>query len=161
MSANKIEIVAEEGKNDFSIIREFEAPIEKVFKAFTDPVYLKQWYMPEEMAFTIETMHCQTGGYYKNHHTHANGMRFGFHGVYHEVDAPTLIIRTSEFSGLPQKLAPTLETTRFETTDKGNTKVIIHTLCISHSFRDAMIENGLRNHMQISYGLLDHLLTTV
>jgi uncharacterized protein YndB with AHSA1/START domain len=153
-----IEIIAEAGKNDFSIIREFNAPKEKVFKAFTVPEYLKQWFMPVEMAFTIEKMECKTGGSFQNHHSHANGMKFGFRGVYHEVTEPNLIIKTSEFLGLPQKMTPVLETTTFETTENGSTKVAIHSLCVSPEFRDAMIQNGMRNHLQISYGLLDNLI---
>jgi uncharacterized protein YndB with AHSA1/START domain len=158
MSNNSIEIIAEAGKHDFSIVREFNAPIEKVFKAFTLPEYLKQWFMPVNMAFTIEKMDCKTGGSFENHHTHPNGMKFGFRGVYHEVNQSNLIIKTSEFTGLPQKMAPVLETTTFETTENGSTKVTIRSLCASPEFRDAMIENGMRNHLQISYGLLDNLV---
>jgi uncharacterized protein YndB with AHSA1/START domain len=161
MSDNIIEIIAEPGKYDFSIVREFNATIEKVFKAFTEPEYLKQWFMPVEMAFTIEQMECKTGGSFQNHHSHANGMKFGFRGVYHEVSEPNLIIKTSEFFGLPQKMAPVLETTTFETTENGSTKVTIHSLCASPEFRDAMIQNGMRNHLQISYGLLDHLVANL
>lgn len=159
MSDNKIEIIAQEGKYDFSIVREFNAPIEKVFKAFTVPEYLKQWFMPVEMAFTIEKMDCKTGGSFENHHTHSNGMKFGFHGVYHEVNKPKLIIKTSEFTGLPQKMAPVLETTTFETTENGSTKVTIHSLCSSPEFRNAMIKNGMENHLRLSYSLLDNMLT--
>jgi uncharacterized protein YndB with AHSA1/START domain len=98
MSDNRIEIIAEVGKHDFSIVREFNATTEKVFKAFSEPEFLKQWFMPVEMAFTIERMECKTGGSYQNHHAHANGMKFGFRGVYHEVNEPNLII-----IGLTQK----------------------------------------------------------
>jgi uncharacterized protein YndB with AHSA1/START domain len=158
MSDNTIEIIAEPGKYDFSIVREFKAPIEKVFKAFTEPEYLKQWFMPEEMAFTIEKMECKTGGSFKNHHSHPNGMKFGFRGVYHEVSEPNQIIKTSEFFGLPQKMNPVLETTTFEITENGSTKVTIHSLCASPEFRHAMIQNGMENHLKLSYSLLDNML---
>jgi uncharacterized protein YndB with AHSA1/START domain len=158
---NQTIIIAEPGKNDFFVVREFDATKENVFKAFTEPQYLKQWFMPEEMAFTIEQMECKTGGSFQNHHSHANGMKFGFRGVYHEVSEPNLIIKTSEFFGLPQKMAPVLETTTFETTENGNTKVTIHSLCASPEFRDAMIQNGMEDHLKISYSLLDNMLTNL
>lgn len=158
MSDNKIKIIAEVDKYDFSIVREFNAPIEKVFKAFTEPEYLKKWFMPSEMAFTIEKMECKTGGSFENHHTHPNGTKFGFHGVYHEVSEPNLIIKTSEFTGLPQKMAPVLETTTFEKTENGSAKVTIHTVCSSPEFRNAMIQNGMKQHLRIAYTLLDNLL---
>jgi uncharacterized protein YndB with AHSA1/START domain len=81
--------------------------------------------------------------------------------VYHEVSAPTLIIKTSEFTGLPKKMIPVLETTTFEKTENGKTKVTIHTLCASTEFRDSMIKNGMENHLQISYTLLDNLLSNL
>jgi uncharacterized protein YndB with AHSA1/START domain len=158
MATGKTEIIAEAGQHDFSIIREFDAPVEDVFMAFTEPAYLKQWFMPVEMAFTIEKMECKTGGSFENHHLHQNGMKFGFRGVYHEVSEPDFIIKTSEFTGLPQKIAPVLESTTFEKMENGNTKVIIHTLCTSVEFRDAMIQNGMENHLKRSYGLLDNVL---
>jgi uncharacterized protein YndB with AHSA1/START domain len=158
MATNKTEIIAEAGQHDFSIIRQFDATVEDVFMAFTEPAYLKQWFMPVEMTFTIEKMECKTGGSFENHHSHQNGMKFGFRGVYHEVSEPDLIIRTSEFTGLPQRMMPVLETTTFERTENGNTKVIIHTLCASAKFRDAMIQNGMENHLKLSYSLLDNIL---
>jgi uncharacterized protein YndB with AHSA1/START domain len=161
MADNKIEIIAEKGKHDFSIVREFNAPTEKVFKAFSEPEYLKQWFMPLEMAFTIEKMECKTGGSFENHHSHPNGVKFGFRGVFHEVNEPNLIIKTSEFTGLPQKMIPVLETTTFEKTEIGNTKVTIYTLCVSTEYRDAMIKNGMENHLKLSYRLLDKLLTNL
>jgi uncharacterized protein YndB with AHSA1/START domain len=158
---NQTQIIAEAGKHDFSIIREFDATNENVFKTFSEPEYLKQWFMPLEMAFTIEKMECKTGGSFENYHSHTNGMKFGFRGVYHEVSEPNLIIKTSEFIGLSQKMMPVLETTAFERTENGKTKVIIHTLCASAEFRDAMIQNGMENHLKISYELLDNLLSNL
>jgi uncharacterized protein YndB with AHSA1/START domain len=158
MATNKTEIIAGAGQYDFSISREFNAPVEDVFMAFTEPAYLKQWFMPVEMAFTIQQMECKTGGSFENHHSHQNGMKFGFRGVYHEVNEPNLIIKTSEFTGLPQKMAPVLETTTFKKTENGNTKVSIHSLCVSPEFRDAMIQNGMENHLNLSYSLLDNVL---
>jgi uncharacterized protein YndB with AHSA1/START domain len=159
--ANQTKIIAEPGKQDFLIIREFDSTKENVFKTFAEPEYLKQWFMPKEMEFTIEQMECKTGGSFQNHHSHTNGMKFGFCGVYHEVAEPNLIVKTSEFFGLPQKMVLVLETSTFETTENGNTKVTIHTLCASAEFRDAMIKNGMENHLKISYALLDNLLSNL
>lgn len=74
------------------------------------------------------------------------------------MNEPTLIIKTSEFIGLPQKMVPVLETTTFEKTENSNTKVTIHTLCASSEFRNAMIKNGMEQHLKIAYALLDTLL---
>ncbi|MCB0848428.1 MAG: SRPBCC domain-containing protein [Bacteroidetes bacterium] len=158
MSINKTQIIANEGQHDFKIIREFSASKENVFRAFAEPDLLNQWFMPEEMCMKIEIMECRTGGSFYHTHIHSNGMKFGFRGVYHEVDAPIRIIKTSEFVGLSQKVQPVLETTTFETSETGNTKVTVHTICPSAEYRDAMIQNGMEQHLQNSYQLLDKVL---
>jgi uncharacterized protein YndB with AHSA1/START domain len=158
MNSKNTDIIALPGKYDFSIIREFDAPAEKLFSAFSEPDCFRQWFMPAGMSFTIQQMDCRTGGSFQNSHTHSNGLVFGFHGVYHEVNTPNTIIKTAEFTGLPQKMPPVLETTSFEPIPNGRTKLIIHTLCISPDFRDAMINNGMAEHLKITYDLLDSLL---
>ena len=161
MADNKTQIIAHSGKADFEIIREFSATKENAFLAFAEPDLLKQWFMPKEMNMTIEKMECRTGGSFHHTHLHSNGMKLGFCGVYHEVDAPTQIIKTSEFIGLPQKMQPVLETTIFETLENGNTKITIHTVCPSAEYRDAMIQNGMEKHLQISYQLLEDVLNNL
>ncbi len=52
--ANKTEIVAEPGKQELFITREFEAPRELVFKAYTDPEMLVQWLGPRNLKMRIE-----------------------------------------------------------------------------------------------------------
>ncbi len=52
--ANKTTITAEPGKLDLSIVREFEAPRDLVFKAYTDPELIKQWLGPRDMKMTAE-----------------------------------------------------------------------------------------------------------
>jgi uncharacterized protein YndB with AHSA1/START domain len=155
---SKTQIIAENGKHDFLIIREFAATKEKIFNAFSNPDLFKEWFMPKEMGLTIKKMECLTGGSFAYSHKHPNGMQFSFQGVYHEVKQPDLIIKTSEFVGLPQKVLPVLEVTTFEDLENGNTKVTIHSFCPSCEYRDAMIQNGMEEHLQISYQLLDNIL---
>ena len=81
----KTKIVAEPNKQDFFITREFDAPKEIVFNAFTSPDLFVQWFLPTELKMEIEVMDCKTGGNYRHFHKHQNGMHFGFRGVFHEV----------------------------------------------------------------------------
>ena len=52
--ANKTEIIAEPGKQELFIIREFEAPRELVFRAHTDRDIYIQWVGPRELKMTIQ-----------------------------------------------------------------------------------------------------------
>src|SRR6478735_265227 len=100
-SNNKTQIIAEQGKQELFIIREFEATRDLVFKAFSDRDLLVQWVGPRGMSMRFEKFEPTAGGSYRYLHSLPNGMEFGFHGVCHEHFAPERIIQTFEFEGLP------------------------------------------------------------
>lgn len=155
---NTTEIKAEPGKQELFISREFEAPREMVFNAFTDPLLLAQWLLPKELSMKIDVMDCRTGGSYHHIHTHTNGMQFGFSGVFHEVAAPERIVKTSEFEGLPERGHVVLEITAFEALPDDRTKVTIHSICRSVAQRDGMIQAGMEPALTIAHNQLDELL---
>ncbi|MBI1764498.1 MAG: SRPBCC family protein [Acidobacteria bacterium] len=155
---NTTEIKAEPGKQEFFIIREFEAPREMVFNAFTDPALLAQWLLPKELNMVIDVLDCRTGGSYHHTHTHANGMQFGFNGVYHEVTAPERIVKTSEFEGLPERGHVVLEFASFEGLPGDRTKVTIQTICRSVAARDGMVKAGMQPALTVAHSQLDDLL---
>jgi uncharacterized protein YndB with AHSA1/START domain len=110
---NKTVITAEPGKQECLISREFEAPRELVFKAYTDPKLIVQWPGSRDLTMIIDRFDVKSGGSYRYIHSRG-GHDFGFHGVIHEVAAPERIIQTFEFEGLPEKGHVAMETARFE-----------------------------------------------
>src|ERR1700743_3201431 len=98
---NQTKIVAEKGEQQLFIHREFEAPRELVFKAFSDPQLITQWLSPCDLTMRIDYFDSRTGGSYRFIHTNPQGMEFAFNGAIHESLAPERIIRTFEFEGLP------------------------------------------------------------
>jgi uncharacterized protein YndB with AHSA1/START domain len=155
---NATEIKAEPGKQEFFIIREFDAPRQIVFKAFTEPALLAQWFLPKELQMKIDVMDCRTGGSYHHVHTHANGMQFGFGGVYHEVTAPERIVKTSEFEGLPERGHVVLEITLFGVLPDDRTRVAIQSICRSVAQRDGMLRAGMEPALTAAHRQLDELL---
>jgi hypothetical protein len=103
-------------------------------------------------------MDCRTGGSYHHVHTHANGMRFGFNGVFHEVTAPERIVKTSEFEGLPERGHVVLEITSFEALPSDRTKVTIQSVCRSVVQRDGLLKAGLEPAIMVAHNQLDELL---
>ena len=97
---NKTEIIAEPGKQELFIKREFEAPRELVFRAHIDPEIYVKWVGPRDLTMTINKWEPHDGGSYMFTHER-DGHKYGFLGVYHEVVAPERIIGTFEFDGLP------------------------------------------------------------
>jgi len=158
MSNNKTKIIAEAGKQEVFIIREFDAPRELVFKAFTDKDLLVRWVGPKEMTMRYEKFEPRAGGSYRYISTLPGGMEFGFHGVCHDITAPERIIQTFEFEGLPEKGHVVLETTRFETLENNCTKVIIQNVFQSVADRDGMIAAGMERGVMDSHQKLDQLI---
>jgi uncharacterized protein YndB with AHSA1/START domain len=56
---NKTKITAESGKQELEIIREFDAPRELVFKAYTDPDLYRQWLGPRRLKMNLEKLSLQ------------------------------------------------------------------------------------------------------
>lgn len=159
---NKTSIIAEPGKQELFITREFEAPRELVFKAHNDPDMLKQWLGPRDLTTEIEKFDGRSGGSYRFINCRpATGHKFSFNGVIHEVAAPERIIRTFEFEGLPERGHVSLETATFEALPKGRTKLTIHSVFKSVADRDGMIMSGMEGGLNDSHERLDELFEKI
>ena len=135
--ANKTTIIAERGKQEFFITREFDAPRELVFKAFNEPELLLQWLGPCNLSMEIEKYDSRSGGSYRFIHADNSGRKYAFNGTIHEVLAPERMIRTFEFEGLPERGHVSLEFLTLEVLQGNRTKMQIHSVFKSVADRDA------------------------
>jgi uncharacterized protein YndB with AHSA1/START domain len=156
--ANKTTITAEPGKQELFIIREFDAPRELVFKAFTDPKLYVQWLGPRELTMTLERFEPRNGGSYRYIHKDRDGNEYAFYGVNHEVLAPERIISTFEFEGLPEKGHVMLGTVKFEALPANRTRLVSQSVFQSVADRDGMIQSGMERGVNEGYDRLDELL---
>ncbi|MFT3704284.1 MAG: SRPBCC family protein [Agriterribacter sp.] len=157
-SKNQTTITAEKGKQEIIITREFDAPRELVFQAYTDPEILVQWLGPREMTLRFETFASKAGDSYRYINSLPNGMEFAFHGVCHDLTAPERIIQTFEFEGLPEKGHVALETTKFESLPGERTKITTQTVFQSVADRDGMVQSGMERGVLDSHNRLDEWL---
>jgi uncharacterized protein YndB with AHSA1/START domain len=159
MTKNKLtKIKAEPGKQEIFIEREFDAPRELVFKAFTDPELYVQWIGPRGLTTMLETFESRNGGSWRFIQKDPEGNEFAFHGVNHEVQPPERIIGTFEFEGLPEKGHVILQTVRFEALHGKRTKMIEQSVFQSVADRDGMIQSDMEEGVNDSYDRLDELL---
>jgi uncharacterized protein YndB with AHSA1/START domain len=158
---NQTKVSAEPGKQELFVTREFDAPRELVFKAFTDPALYVQWFGPRYLTTTLDTFEPTSGGRWRTIQTDQNGNQFGFHGVHHEVLAPERIIGTFEFEGLPETGHVLLETIRLEALPGGRTRLIAQSVFQSVADRDGMVQSGMESGADDSYARLDELLLTL
>lgn len=86
-----------ETSNWVKIQRVFDAPIEMIWKMWTDPELFKQWYGPNGMSVPVAEMDVAVGGTRKVSMQMVmpeRTMTMWFTGVYKEVTAPTRLVYT-------------------------------------------------------------------
>jgi len=154
---HKTEIIAEPGKQELYIIREFDAPRELLFEAHTNPDIYVKWVGPKDLEMRIEKMDAQNGGSYRFIHKR-DGHEYAFSGVYHEVLEPERIIGTFEFEGLPERGHVIMGTTKFEELPGGRSKLVHQSVFQSVEDRDGMIASGMDRGVNDGYEKLDEIL---
>ncbi|NMR21013.1 SRPBCC family protein [Cellulomonas fimi] len=137
------------------IVREFDAPAEKVFRAHTDPELVTRWLGPRGLEMRVEHYDCRTGGSYRYVQAE-NGEEYWFHGSFHEVRPSERIVQTFTFEGYPDAVA--LETLLLEDLGDGRTRLTTTSLVDSFEGRDAFVVSGMEVGVNEGYERLDELL---
>ncbi len=153
------EIVADPDVPLVRIVREFDAPREKVFRAHTDPDLVVQWLGPRGLTMRIDHYDCRSGGSYRYIHSRdgVDGREdFAFHGSFHEVRPNELIVQTFTFEGFPDDVA--LEKLRLEDLGNGRTRLTATSLVDSFEGRDAFVASGMETGVVEGYERLDDVL---
>ena len=154
-NTEKTRISAEPGSHQITIEREFDAPRELVFRAYTEPELLVQWLGPRQYRMTIDRYELRHGGAWRYIHADDAGNEFGFRGVFHGDPSSDGIVQTFEFEGMPGHVC--LETLTLEERE-GKTLVRTNSVFQSVADRDGMIESGMESGVNEGYDRLDVLL---
>lgn len=149
--------VAEPEKHEVIITRVFDAPRERVFKAFTDPNLIPQWWGPKRYTTTVDRMEVRPGGVWRFVQRDESGSEFAFHGVYHETTSPERLVYTFEFEGVPGHVL--LATVTFEELKDGKTKLTNASVFQSIADRDAMLRTDMEKGASESMDRFAELLT--
>jgi uncharacterized protein YndB with AHSA1/START domain len=152
---SKTQIDAPAGVPFVDITREFDAPLELVRRAWTDPDLVKQWLGPRKYEMVIERWEPRAGGAYRYIHRDEAGNEFGFHGVFHSND-PDNMVQTFEFEGMPGHVS--LDKLALEDIGGGRTRAHIHSVYQSLQDRDGMVQAGMGDGMNEGFERLDELL---
>jgi uncharacterized protein YndB with AHSA1/START domain len=148
----------EPGKQELSITHVFDAPPDRVFKALTDPRLIAQWWGPRKYETIVDKMEVKVGGIWRFINRDASGAEYAFHGVYHEILAPTRMVQTFEFEGMPGHVS--LETATLEDAD-GKTLFTAHSVYQSVEDRDGNVQAGMEAGARETYERLDEIIAKV
>jgi uncharacterized protein YndB with AHSA1/START domain len=149
------QITAEPGIPQILISREFDAPRDLVFRAYTDPELLVQWLGPRDLTMKVEQFDVRDGGKWRYVSTDTDGNEYGFHGVFHGTPSPDGIVQTFEFEGVPGHVS--LDTYTLEDLD-GKTLMRSVSCFQSVEDRDGMIAGGMERGVRDSGERLTELL---
>jgi uncharacterized protein YndB with AHSA1/START domain len=155
---NQTKFIIEPGKQELFAIREFDAPRELVFKAFTDPQLYVRWFGPRSLTTTLDIFEPHSGGRWRAIQRDQAGHEFAFRGVNHDVTFPERIIGTFEFEGLPEPGHVILGTYRFEELPGGRTRLTAQDVFQSVADRDGMVASGMEGGAVEGYERMDEIL---
>jgi uncharacterized protein YndB with AHSA1/START domain len=137
------------------IVREFDAPPDKVFRAHADPELFARWNGPRGMETRIDHHDCRTGGSWR-YVMSQDGEDYAFRGCFHDVRPNELIVQTFTWEGMPDGVA--LEKLVFEDLGDGRTRLSCTSLVDSFEDRDAFVASGMEVGVVEGYQRLDEVL---
>jgi len=144
-------IIAGDKAPTITIIREFDAPRERVFRAHADPELYAQWVGPRALTTRITRWSARTGGEW--------AMTDGdnsFYGSFHEVRAPERLVWTFTWEGAPDGVS--LETLTLEELPGDRTRITGVSVVESFELRDQILASGMEVGVVEGYEKLDELL---
>ena len=152
---NALVITAEPGVPFVDMVRELDASVVDVFRAYTDPDLVRQWLGPRGLVMEMGSWDARVGGNWAYVHIDPAGGRYGFRGVFHDVVENSSIVQTFEFDGVPGHVS--LERVRFIDLG-GRTRIESHAVFQSVEDRDGMVASGMESGVRDGYERLDELL---
>lgn len=130
----KTKIEAEDGKQDIVITREFDLPLELLFKAYVEPEIVAQW-----MGTNVLKLECKPHGSWQFETTDAQGkVVFRANGVIHAFVPNQKITRTFEMENAPFPVQ--LEFLEFESLTDNTSKLTMQIVYRSVAHRDQMLQ---------------------
>lgn len=138
------------------IVREFDAPVDRVYRAHVDPELVKQWLGPRSIDMDITKWDMRTGGEYRYTALRGGEVVAHFYGSVHRVWENQRIVQTFGFEEMPE--AVSLDTAEFIDLGDGRTRLELLSVVYSMKARDGMLASGMETGVKEGYDALDELL---
>lgn len=147
----KTKINAEEGKQELTITREFDLPLELLFKAYEEPELVEQW-----MGTKVLKLENKNHGSYHFETTDPRGNKHGFSGVIHEFIPNVKITRTFEMENTPFPVQ--LEFLEFENLTETTSKLKMHIVFRSLEYRNQLMQLPFAQGINMAHNRLQEVL---
>jgi uncharacterized protein YndB with AHSA1/START domain len=148
----KTKISAEEGKQDLVITREFDLPLDLLFKAHTEPELLEQW-----MGTKVLKLDNKKHGSYQFETSQNGSVMFKANGTIHEFVPNQKIIRTFEMENMP--IGVQLEFLEFEKITEETSKLKIQIIYKSVAHREQQLKMPFAYGLNMAHNQLEEIVT--
>ncbi len=146
------------------ITREFDAPRQLVFRAFTTPELVRRWWHAKRGEVTVCEIDLRVGGKWRYVMVANDGTEVGFHGEYREIVPNERIVSTETYEGLPEDVpeedGTTVNIATFTERD-GGTLLTLLVEAPSKATRDAIIDSGMEDGLQDALELLEGIANSL
>jgi uncharacterized protein YndB with AHSA1/START domain len=156
-SKHRTELMVDQRLPTIELVRDFDAPVDRVYRAWVDPVLVAQWMGPRSVDMVIETWDCRTGGEYRYTAVRDGEEIAHFYGSFHQVRENERLVQTFGFDEMPD--AVSLDIATFEDLG-GRTRVRILSVLESFEARDGVLASGMDTGVTEGYERLDQLLAS-
>jgi uncharacterized protein YndB with AHSA1/START domain len=150
------QIVADPDIPVITITREFDAPPDRVYRAWQDPELVKLWMGPRSVDMQIDTWDCRTGGSYRYAAWREGEEIARFYGSFHEARPGERLVQTFTYEGFPDGVC--LETMTFEPLEGGRCRIVSTSVVDSMEAQAGMMASGMEVGINEGYEKLDELL---
>lgn len=148
----KTKLDAEDNKHDIIITREFDLPLELLFKAYEEPEIVAQW-----MGTKVLKLENKKHGGWQFETSDPNGnVVFGANGVIHEFVQNQKIIRTFEMENSP--FPAQLEFFEFGKITDDTSKLTMHIIYRSVELRDQMLKLPFAQGINMAHNRLEEIV---
>jgi uncharacterized protein YndB with AHSA1/START domain len=148
----KTKITAEDGKQEIMITREFDLPLELLFKAYEEPEIVEQW-----MGNKVLKMENKKHGSYQFENTDPQGnVVFRSNGSIHDFVPNQKITRTFEMENTPFPVQ--LEFLEFERLSDSTSKLTMHVVYKSVAVRDQILKLPFAQGINMAHNRLEDIV---
>jgi len=146
---------------EIEVTRNFNAPRQLVFDAFTKPELVSRWLLgPPGWTMPVCEIDLKVGGAYRYRwRNEADGQEMGLSGVFREIVSPERLVATERFDEAWYP-GDALDTTVF-VEDGAITRITITVLYESKAARDTARASGMEHGMAAGYDRLEQLLSSM
>lgn len=150
----KTKIKVPDGKQELTIIRKFDLPVDLVYKAYTESEFIAQW-----MGTKVLKLENKDHGSYAFETSHGGKVMFKANGTIHKVVSNQQIVRTFEMENMP--IGIQLEFLNFEKVTTDKSRLTIHIIYKSERHRAEQLKLPFAYGLNMAHDKLEEILTNL